>query len=221
MPHDSPAVKRNAAAGYGAEIVFYDRAREDREAIGRRLAAERRLAVVPPYDHPHVIAGAGTAAHELLEDSGPLDLIVAPCGGGGLLSGSAIAAAALAPSCRIVGVEPRAGDDATRSFQSGTLQTVHNPDTVADGARTAALGSLTLPIVLDRVSAMCTVDDATLLREMFFMWERLKLVIEPTGALAAAAVLSGAVDVRGARVGVILSGGNVDFSQVAAWRAML
>ncbi len=221
MPSDAPEVKRAATDGYGATIVPYDRAREDREAIGRQLAEERGLAVIPPFDHPHIVAGAGTAARELLADAGPLDVIVTPCGGGGLLSGTALAAAALAPHCRAIGVEPRAGDDATRSFRTRTLQTVSNPETVADGARTASLGRITLPIVLERVSNMCTVDDPTLLREMFFIWERLKLLVEPTGALGAAAVLSGALDVRGARVGIILSGGNVELSQVSAWRSLL
>jgi len=221
MPSDAPAVKKIATEGYGGEVVLYDRDREDREAIGRRLAQERGLTLVPPYDHPHVIAGQGTAAHELLEETGPLDVLFVPCGGGGLLSGSALAARALAPSCRVIGVEPAAGDDATRSFRTRQLQTVHNPKTVADGARTPSLGSLTLPLVLDHVSDMTTVDDATLLRTMFYLWERLKLVVEPTGALAAAAALEGTMPIRGLRVGVILSGGNVDLGQVSAWLAAI
>jgi threonine dehydratase len=221
MPSDSPEVKRDATLGYGADVVLYDREREDREAIGRRLAEERGLAVVPPYDHPHIIAGAGTAARELLADTGPLDVILTPCGGGGLLSGTALSAAALAPGCRVIGVEPLAGDDAGRSFRTRTLQVVHNPQTVADGARTPSLGTFTFPIVIDKVAHMLAVDDPTLLRAMFFLWERLKVVVEPTGALAAAALLAGLVDVRGLRVGVILSGGNVDLSQVQAWRAMV
>jgi threonine dehydratase len=221
MPEDSPAVKRAATAEYGAEIVLYDRAHDDREAIGRRLAHERGLALVPPYDHPDVIAGAGTAARELLRDTGPLDLILVPCGGGGLLSGTALAAHALSPGCRVIGVEPAAGDDANRSFRSGTLQTVTNPQTVADGARTLSLGRYTLPLVLRDVSDMTTVDDADLLRAMFYLWERLKLVVEPTGALGAAAALAGRLNVRGLRVGVILSGGNVDLSQIPHWRALL
>ena len=219
MPSDAPAVKKIATEGYGGEVVLYDRDREDREAIGRRLAQERGLTLVPPYDHPHVIAGQGTAAHELLEETGPLDVLFVPCGGGGLLSGSALAARALAPSCRVIGVEPTAGDDATRSFRTRQLQTVHNPKTVADGARTPSLGSLTLPLVLDHVSDMTTVDDATLLRTMFYLWERLKLVVEPTGALGAAAALEGTTSIRGARVGVVLSGGNVDVTQVSKWAA--
>ncbi len=220
MPSDSPEVKRIATAEYGAEVVLYDREREDREAIGRRLSEERGLAVIPPYNHADVIAGAGTVARELVREVGQLDMLVTPCGGGGLLSGTALSAAALSPGCRVIGVEPLAGDDATRTFKSGTLQTVKNPDTVADGARTPSLGSLTFPLVMANVADMLAVDDPTLLRAMFFLWERLKLVVEPTGALAAAAVLEGLVDVRGLRVGVVLSGGNVDLSQVSQWRAL-
>lgn len=221
MPADSPEVKRRATAEYGAEVVLYDRENEDREAIGRKLADERGLAVIPPYNHADIIAGAGTTARELIREVGPLDMLVAPCGGGGLLSGTSLSAAALSPGCRVVGVEPLAGDDATRTFRTKTLQSVKNPKTVADGAMTPSLGTLTMPLVLANVSDMATVDDPTLLRAMFYLWERLKLVVEPTGALAAAAVLEGALEVRGLRVGVILSGGNVDLSQVAAWRAML
>jgi len=217
MPADSPAVKRAATTDYGAKIVLYDREHDDREAIGMRLAEERGLTVIPPYNHPDIIAGAGTAARELIEDTGPLDMLLVPCGGGGLLSGSALAAKALSPGCRVIGVEPAAGDDATRSFHTRTLQAVNNPQTIADGARTSSLGTLTFPLVLEHVADMTTVDDAALLRAMFFLWERLKLIVEPTGALAAAALLDGKVAARGARVGVILSGGNVDLSQISAW----
>jgi threonine dehydratase len=217
MPSDAPAVKRIATEGYGGEVILYDRDTEDREAIGKRLASERGLTLIPPYDHPHIIAGQGTATRELIDEIGPLDLLFVPCGGGGLLSGSAIAARAMAPQCRVVGVEPAAGDDATRSFKTRTLQTVDNPKTVADGARTPSLGSLTFPIVLEQVNDMATVDDPTLLRTMFYLWERMKLVVEPTGALAAAAALEGTTPIRGLRVGVILSGGNVDLSQVGGW----
>jgi threonine dehydratase len=220
MPSDAPAVKKTATEGYGGEVVLYDRDREDREAIGRRLAEERGLTLIPPYDHPHIIAGQGTAARELFEEAGALDFLFVPCGGGGLLSGSAISARAMAPDCRVIGVEPAAGDDATRSFRTKTLQTVHNPKTVADGARTPSLGSLTFPLVLEHVSDMTTVDDTTLLRTMFFLWERMKLVVEPTGALGAAAAMEGTTSIRGARVGVILSGGNVDLTQVSQWLAM-
>jgi threonine dehydratase len=221
MPSDSPAVKRAATADYGGEIVLYDRAHDDREAIGRRLGDERGLAIIPPYDHFDIVSGTGTATMELLAETAPLDMMVVPCGGGGLLSGTALAAEALAPGCRVVGVEPDAGDDATRSFRTKTLQRVDNPDTVADGARTPSLGRLTFPLVLGHASDMITVSDRALLTAMFFLWERLKLVVEPTGALGAAALLDGRIDVRGLRVGVILSGGNVDFSQVPQWKQML
>ena len=217
MPADAPAVKRAAAQAYGAEIVPYDREHDDREAIGQRLSRERGLALIPPYDHPDVIAGQGTAARELFEEAGQLDVLLVPCGGGGLLAGSALAARAMSPGCAIVGVEPEAGDDATRSFRTKQLQTVKNPQTVADGARTASLGSLTFPLVLQHVGDMTTVNDRALLAAMFYLWERLKLVVEPTGALGAAAVFEGNVPVAGRRVGVILTGGNVDLSQVASW----
>jgi threo-3-hydroxy-L-aspartate ammonia-lyase len=221
MPSDAPAVKRVATEGYGGEVVPYDRDREDREAIGQRLARERGLTLVPPYDHPHVIAGQGTAARELIAEVGALDFLFVPCGGGGLLSGSAIAARTMASGCKVIGVEPAAGDDATRSFRTKQLQTVHNPNTVADGARTPSLGALTFPLVLEYASDMTTVDDPTLMRTMFYLWERLKLVVEPTGALGAAAAIEGTTPIRGARVGVILSGGNVDISQVSSWIAQL
>ena len=217
MPTDAPAVKRAATEAYGGDIVSYDRNREDRETIGRRLAHERGLTLIPPYDHAHIIAGQGTAAHELFEEVGPLDFLFVPCGGGGLLSGSALAASGLADRCVVIGVEPVAGDDATRSFRTRTLQTVTNPQTVADGARTSSLGTLTLPLVLDLVSDMMTVDDPPLLETMFYLWERLKMIVEPTGALGAAAALASGARIRGARVGVILSGGNVDLSQVPEW----
>ena len=217
MPSDAPDVKRAATRGYGAEIISYDRERESREAIGRQLADERGLALVPPFDHPDIIAGQGTAARELLEEAGALDVLLTPCGGGGLLSGSALAVNALAPSCRVIGVEPAAGDDATRSFRTKTLQRVEHPHTVADGAMTSSLGTLTFPLVLNHVADMTTVDDRQLLRAMFYLWERMKLVVEPTGALGAAAILEGGMNVAGRRVGVILSGGNVDLSQLTLW----
>jgi len=219
MPSDAPVVKREATEAYGGEIVLYDREREDREAIGQRLAVERGLTVIPPYNHAHIIAGAGTAALELFAEIGPLDLLLVPCGGGGLLGGSALAAHSLSPSCRVIGVEPSAGDDANRSFRTGQLQIAQNPQTVADGARTPSLGSLTFPLMLQYVTDMAVVDDGALLRTMFYLWERLKMIVEPTGALAAAAALEDRVNVAGKRVGVILSGGNVDLSQVTTWIA--
>jgi threonine dehydratase len=219
MPTDAPAVKRLATAGYGGELVLYDRERDDREAIGARIASERGLTVIPPYNHPHIVAGAGTAALELFQQVGALDLLLVPCGGGGLLSGSALSAMGRCHQCRVIGIEPAAGDDATRSFRSGRLETVSNPQTVADGARTTSLGSLTFPLIRQHVSDMAVVDDAALLRAMFYLWERLKLMVEPTGALGAAAALEGVVPVAGLRVGIILSGGNIDVAQVSTWIA--
>jgi threonine dehydratase len=210
MPVDAPAVKRSATEGYGARVVSYDPARESREAVARALEQEQGLALIPPFDHPHVIAGQGTAARELFQEVGELDVLLVPCGGGGLLSGSALSARAAAPRCRVIGVEPEAGDDATRSFKTGTLQTVHNPRTIADGARTASLGKLTFELVMSQVDDMVTATDRQIVAAMRLLWERLKLVVEPTGALGLAAALSGRVPVAGRRVGVVLSGGNVD-----------
>ena len=212
MPQNAPRAKRCATEGYGARIVDYDPACEKREDVAERLRKDGDPVLIPPYDHADVIAGQGTAARELIEEAGALDLLLVPCGGGGLLSGSALAARALAPSCRVVGVEPELADDATRSFRTGTLQTVSNPPTIADGARTPSLGTLTFPLVRANVDDMATVSDDDLVRAMRFAFERLKLVVEPTGVLGLAAALAGRVDVRGKRVGVILSGGNVDLS---------
>ena len=219
MPHDAPTVKVEATKGYGAEVILYDRAEMTRETLAKQIAAERGAAVIPPFDYPSVIAGQGTTAKELIETVGELDLLLVCCGGGGLLSGCAIAANALAPNCRVIGVEPEKGDDATRSFHSKTLQTVQNPDTIADGARTHALGNYTFAFIMQYVHDMLTVSDAALLKTMFFLWERLKIVVEPTGALAATAVLEGLVKAPGARIGVIISGGNVDLNQVLTLRS--
>jgi threonine dehydratase len=221
MPDNAPAAKRQATEGYGARVVSYDRAREKREEIAERMQREGGQVLIPPYDHEDVIAGQGTAALELIEEAGELDLLLAPCGGGGLLSGSALAARALLPRCRVIGVEPELADDATRSFRTGVLQTVSNPQTIADGARTPSLGTLTFPLVRQHVDDMATVSDDDLVRAMRFVWERMKLVVEPTGVLGLAAALSGRVDVRRKRVGVILSGGNVDLGQALALFAKL
>ena len=220
MPRDAPAVKRAATAAYGAEIVLYDREGDDREAIGRRLAEERGLALIPPYDHPRVIAGQGTAALELFEEVGALDVLLVPCGGGGLLAGSALSAEARSPDCRVFGVEPAAGDDATRSFQTKRLQHVHNPQTIADGARTSSMSEMTFRLMLRHVGGMVTVDDRSLLDAMFYLWERLKLLVEPTGALGAAAAFESRTPIAGDRVGILLTGGNVDLSQVGAWQRL-
>ena len=215
MPADAPKVKVAGTRGYGAEVVLYEK-HENREEVAKRISSERGLTVIPPYNHPHVVAGQGTAAKELIEDAGALDLLLVPCGGGGLLSGCAIAAKHLSPQCRVVGVEPAAGDDATRSFRTKTLQTVKDPQTVADGARTPSLGSVTYPIVMQCVDDMTTVTDDELLKTMFYLWERMKIVVEPTGALAAAALLEGKVDAKGKKVGIVLSGGNADIRQLCA-----
>lgn len=214
MPADAPAVKRTATRGYGAEVILYDRAETTREALGQRIAEERGLPLIPPYDHPDVIAGQGTVAKELLEETGPLDVVLVCCGGGGLLSGSALSVRALAPQARIIGVEPEQADDATRSFKSGRLHTVHNPDTIADGARTPSLGRYTFPLVLQQVDDMVTVSEAAIRAALGFLWERMKLVAEPTGAVALAALLDHRVDARNQRVGVIVTGGNVDLAQM-------
>ena len=215
MPADAPRVKVEATRGYGAEIVLYEK-NQDREKVASQISSERGLTLIPPYDHPHIIAGQGTAAKELIEDVGELDLLMVPCGGGGLLSGCAVAARHLNPECRVIGVEPAAGDDATRSFRTKTLQTVKDPQTIADGARTPSLGRFTYPLVMRYVDDMLTVDDAELLKSMIYIWERMKIVVEPTGALAACALLEKKLDAKGMRVGVILSGGNVDVRSIAA-----
>ena len=215
MPSDAPRVKIDATRGYGAEVVLFDAAREDRNAIAQELGRTRGLTLVPPFDHPHVIAGQGTAAKELIEETGPLDVLLVPCGGGGLLSGCAIAAHALSPGIAVIGVEPALGDDVVRSFRSGTIQRVHNPATIADGARTSAPGQITFPLIMRYVADMLTVDDAELLRAMWYLWERLKVVVEPTGALGAAALLERKLDARGKRVGIVLSGGNADVQHLA------
>ena len=210
MPDNAPAVKKEATLGYGAEIVEYNPKEIVREDLGQHIAQERSLPIIPPYNHPHVVAGQGTAAKELFEEIGPLDLLLVCCGGGGLLSGCAITAKALSPGCRVIGVEPENGDDATRSFHTGILHTVHNPDTIADGARTPSLGTITFPLIRHYVDDMVTVSDDAILRAMRFLLERMKLVVEPTGALAVAALLESVVSAPGRRIGVTISGGNVD-----------
>ncbi|MEM6646620.1 MAG: threo-3-hydroxy-L-aspartate ammonia-lyase [Bacteroidota bacterium] len=210
MPQDAPSVKLAATRRYGAEVVLYDKHAITREALGTELAHQHGFTIIPPYDHPYVIAGQGTAAFELAEDVADLDVLVVCCGGGGLLSGSALVAKAQAHACRVIGVEPALADDATRTFYSGTLQSVHNPETIADGARTPSLGTHTMPLVMGLVDDMVTVDDAALVRTMRFVWERMKVIIEPTGALALAALLEGKIDAAGQRVGALISGGNVD-----------
>nr|WP_242023833.1 threo-3-hydroxy-L-aspartate ammonia-lyase [Trichocoleus sp. FACHB-6] len=212
MPDDAPAVKQAATRGYGAEVILYNRQETTREALAKDMVSDRHLTLIPPYDHPHVVAGQGTTALELIEEVGKLDLVLVCCGGGGLLSGCAIATKAFSPNCRVIGVEPERADDATRSFHTKTLHTVTNPDTIADGARTPCLGKITFPLVLHYVDDMVTVSEEAIRSTMFFLWLRLKIVVEPTGALAAAALLSGVV--TDAKIGVIITGGNVDMTQI-------
>jgi len=216
MPDDAPKVKQAATRGYGAEVILFNRAETLREELAQNLATKHQLTIIPPYDHPHIIAGQGTVAKELIEEVGELDLLLVCCGGGGLLSGSAITAKTLSPNCRVVGVEPAQADDATRSFHTKTLQTIHNPKTIADGARTPSLGQLTFPLILNYVDGLITVSEEAILRTMFFLWERLKIVVEPTGVLAAAALLEGVIKIPPhAKVGVIITGGNVDLKNLA------
>jgi threonine dehydratase len=210
MPRDAPAVKIEATRGYGAEVVLYDRYTQDREALGRQLAAERGMTLVPPYNHPQVMAGQGTAALELIEDVGPLDVLLVCVGGGGLISGCATAAEALAPNCRVIGVEPAAGNDVQQSLAAGRIVKIDVPQTIADGAQTQSPGTLTFPVIQSRVERVLTVTDEQLVATMRFFAERMKLVVEPTGCLAAAAIFEAGFDLRGLTVGVIVSGGNID-----------
>lgn len=219
MPEDAPQAKMAATRAYGGEVVLYDRYTQDRLEIGNKLAAERGLTLIPPYDHPDVIAGQGTATKELIEDAGPLDMLLVCLGGGGLLAGAALAAKALNPACRVFGVEPEAGNDGQQSLRSGKIVRIAVPKTIADGAQTPFLGDYTFPIIQDLVEDIVTVSDAALVDAMRFFAERMKLVVEPTGCLAAAAAFTGAVPVEGRRVGVIISGGNVDLASFARFVA--
>lgn len=212
MPSDAPAGKISATRGYGGSIVFYERTREDREALARRLASERHLVLIPPFDHPDIIAGQGTVALELFEEVGELDHLFVPLGGGGLLAGSALAASALSPGCRVIGVEPENGNDGQQSLRLGRIVRIPVPDTIADGARTTHLGQLTFPVIRAHVSEIATASDREVVETMRFLFERMKIAVEPTGALAAAALLTRAGTSTVGRVGVLVSGGNVDVS---------
>ena len=220
MPKDAPALKVQATKEYGGEVIFYDRYTENREEIGRRLAEERGMTLIPPYDHPDVICGQGTAAKELFEDVGPLDVLLVPLGGGGLLAGSALAASSLAPDCKVIGVEPEAGNDGQQSLRKGEIVHIGVPDTIADGAMVTHVGEHNFEVIRRRVDDIVTVSDAQLVETMKFFAERMKMVVEPTGCLGAAAALHGAylaagAPVAGKRVGVLISGGNVDLSRFA------
>ena len=217
MPVDAPAAKKSATRGYGAEIVEYDRLREDREQIARELVAREGRTLIPPFEHPAVIAGQGTAVKELIEEVGELDVLFVPLGGGGLLGGSLLAAHGLSPECAVYGVEPAAGNDAQQSFRSGEIVRIDPPASIADGALTQAMGPTTFALLRRYARDVLTVEDATLLRVMRWLAARMKIVVEPTGCLGAAAMLTQDVDMAGKRVGVVLSGGNVDLAAYAAY----
>jgi len=209
MPDNAPAVKRTATEQYGARVIDYNPLETTREKISEELLSERDYTLVPPYDHINIVAGQGTAALELFEKVDAMDMLLVPCGGGGLLSGTAIAAKGFDPGCRVIGIEPELADDATQSFHTGTLHTVKNPPTIADGTRTPSLGKLTFPLVQEYVDDMKTVSEHAIMEAVKFLLYRMKIVVEPSGALGLAALLGGAVKPNG-RVGVILSGGNMD-----------
>ena len=214
MPTDAPAAKVAATKGYGAEVVFYDRYTEDREAIGRALAAKHGMTLIPSYDHPDVLSGQGTAAKELFESVGQLDALFVGLGGGGMLSGTTLATRALAPACALIGVEPEAGNDGQQSFNSGEIVHIDTPDTIADGAQTQHLGNYTFPIILNGVTRVVTVTDEELISAMKFFVQRMKIVVEPTGCLGLAAVRKFKDELQGKRVGVIITGGNIDIDKL-------
>ena len=219
MPHDAPVAKVAATKGYGGKVETYDRYTEDREKIGRGLAEKQGLTLIPPYDHPHVIAGQGTATKELIEEVGQLDALFVCLGGGGLLSGSALAARHLSPDCIVYGVEPEAGNDGQQSFRSGKIVHIDTPKTIADGAQTQHLGNYTFQIIQQNVNDILTVSDAELITSMKFIAERMKIVVEPTGCLGFAAARARKAELRGKKVGIIISGGNVDISRYSEFLA--
>jgi len=213
MPEDAPAAKIAATRDYGGQIIFYNRYTEDREQIGRELAEKRGMTLIPPYDHPHIIAGQGTAARELFAQVGKLDALFFCLGGGGLLAGSALSARAVAPDCKVYGVEPEAGNDGQQSFRKGSLVHIDTPKTLADGAQTQQLGHYTFALIQKHVDDIFTASDQQLVSCMRFFAERMKMVVEPTGCLGFAAALAQKESLQGQRIGVIISGGNVDISR--------
>jgi threonine dehydratase len=213
MPDNAPTTKLEAAKEYGATVVQYDPKTESRDEIAKEFVDNQGYTLIPPFDHPDIIAGQGTAVMEMLEETGSLDMLLVPCGGGGLLSGSAIAAKGLFPTCQVIGIEPELGDDATKSFYSKTLHRVKTPDTIADGTRTQSLGDITFPLILEYVDEMKTVSEQAIIEAVQFLFYRMKLVVEPSGALGLAALLSGAVTPKG-RIGVLISGGNIDANTI-------
>jgi threonine dehydratase len=213
MPQDAPAAKVAATKGYGGNVVIYDRYKEDREKIGRDLAEKNGMTLIPPYDHPDVLSGQGTAAKELFEEVGALDALFVPLGGGGLLSGSALSTRALSANCKVYGVEPEAGNDGQRSFRTGSIVHIDTPTTIADGAQTQHLGDYTFPIIRRDVDDVLTATDAQLVDCMRFAASRMKLIVEPTGCLGFAAARQMKSQLKGKRIGVLVSGGNVDIER--------
>ena len=216
MPADAPQSKIDATRGYGAQVVLFDRYKQDREALAAALAAERGMTLIPPYDHPDVLSGQGTAAMELIEEAGELDVLLVPLGGGGLLSGCLLAANALSPRCQVYGVEPEAGNDGQQSLAKGEIVNIATPVTLADGAQTQHLGQYTFEIIRKHVTGVVTASDAQLVDAMKFFASRMKIVVEPTGCLGFAAARNGSIDIAGKRVGVVISGGNVDLARYAS-----
>lgn len=216
MPTDAPQAKVDATRGYGAEVVLFDRYKQDREALAKALAEERGMTLIPPYDHPDVLAGQGTAAMELISEVGELDVLLVPLGGGGLLSGSLLAARSLSPRCQVYGVEPQAGNDGQQSLAKGEIVHIDTPVTLADGAQTQHLGKYTFAIIQRDAAGIVTATDDDLVGAMRFFASRMKTVVEPTGCLGFAAARNGSVPVKGQRVGVIISGGNVDLARFAS-----
>ncbi|NBR08989.1 MAG: threo-3-hydroxy-L-aspartate ammonia-lyase [Opitutaceae bacterium] len=215
MPNDAPQAKIDATRGYGGEVILFDRYQQDRDALTREIAEQRGMTLVPPYDHSDVIAGQGTVAKELFEEIGGLDYLFVCLGGGGLLSGCALAARALAPQCQVIGVEPASGNDGQQSFRGKSIVRIDTPKTIADGAQTQALGKLTFAIICRDAHDILTVTDDQLVEAMRFFAERMKLVIEPTGCLSLAGAVHGGLDLRGKRIGVVVSGGNVNLPSYA------
>ncbi len=219
MPKDAPPLKVEATRGYGAEVILFDRYTQDREALTQNLAKERGLTLIPPYDHPDVMAGQGTAAKELFEEAGELDVLLVCLGGGGLLSGCALAARALSPNCKIYGVEPEAGNDGQQSFAKGEIVSIATPRTIADGAQTQHLGEYTFAVIRRDVDGILTATDEQLIEAMRFYAQRMKMVVEPTGCLSFAAARHAGLPLAGKRVGIIVSGGNADMVKYGRWMA--
>jgi threonine dehydratase len=210
MPEDAPSVKIDATKAYGANVLYYNRFEESREEKVEKLKEKHGYTIIPPYDHENILAGQGTVAKELIEDAGELDYVFVPCGGGGLLSGCSVSTKALLPNSKVIGVEPEVANDATKSFQTGKLQRIDSPNSIADGLNTPSLGEVTFPLIRQHVDDYVNVSEDEILSTMYYLWTRLKIVVEPSGAVALAAVFHGKVPVQNKRIGVVLSGGNVD-----------